>query len=172
MVPILRRGSEDDPESFKFFTGSNRFIENERPDTERAPDALRAARTLFRGIYPNVECRSLTGMYNCVGMVFATRRTAVSPDHLPQILRDDGYRTIAEANVFVGDIVIYKRAGNPQHVGIIYEFRDISPAHDGSLREMFVLSQWGQDGEYLHRLRDVPTIYGTELEFWTERRLG
>jgi len=69
-----------------------------------------------------------------------------------------------------GDVVVYRRNGISQHVGIIYELRDISLQHNGSQIEFWVLSQWGEDGEYLHKMGEVPTIYGNQLEFWSERK--
>jgi len=103
-------------------------------------------------------------------MVFASRRTMVDIDYLPHFLADDGYRHILETDAVVGDIVVYHRNGVPQHVGIVYELRDISPRHDGSAIEKLVLSQWGENGEYLHTAREVPPIYGNELHFWSERK--
>jgi hypothetical protein len=69
-----------------------------------------------------------------------------------------------------GDVVVYKNNGIPQHVGIIYEIRDVSLAQDRSRFEFWVLSQWGEDGEYLHKMREVPPIYGGDVQVWSERK--
>ena len=37
--------------------------------------------------------------------------------------------------------------------------------------DITVLSQWGDDGEYIHKLTEVPNEYGKAEEFWTDRRL-
>jgi hypothetical protein len=171
MSLIIGRGNENDPAALRLYTtGNRRFIDNERPEEDRPVEALQAALKLAKQISPNAECRSLTAMYNCVGMVFASRRTFVDCKHLGLILQDDGYKTVRQESVVQGDIVIYRRDSIPQHIGIIYEIRDVSILHDGSHHQIWVLSQWGEDGEYLHELEKVPAIYGTEYEFWSERR--
>lgn len=168
---IIGRASEHDPAALHLYTkGNRRFIENELPDSDLSRDALRAAREIVRGISPSAMCRSLTGLYNCVGLVFASRRTMVDVKHLPIILEDDGYSMIPESDALLGDIVLYRRNGLISHVGIVFEFRDVSIRGDRSRIEVWVLSQWGENGEYLHKLREVPTIYGDGLEFWSERR--
>jgi len=81
------------------------------------------------------------------------------------ILRDDGYRKIPEANAVEGDVVVYLRNNAPQHVGIIHQLDRILGFPD-----IWVLSQWGQCGEYIHRMKEVPSFYGDVTEFWSERR--
>lgn len=172
MVVILNRGSESDRAALRIWTTSNRhFIDNERPEEERSAESLRVARQIVNGISPTAKCRSLTAMYNCVGFVFACRRTDIDcPSMLDMILRDDGYRRIQEEEAVEGDVVVYRQNGTPNHVGIIYDLKDMSLTGDGSRVEHWVLSQWGQDGEYLHKMREVPVLYGNTIEFWTERR--
>lgn len=171
MVHIFGRGSERDPAALRLYTTCNRnYVENERPDEERPIEALQAAYQYVKSISPSARCCSLTAMYNCVGVVFASRRTHVDCEHLDMILQDDGYRLISQKSAIEGDVVVYRKDGIPLHVGIIYELQDLSFARDGSQIELWVLSQWGQDGEYIHKLREVSTLYGDQLEFWTERR--
>lgn len=168
---IIGRGSERDSAALRLFTTGNRnFIENEFPDSDRSRDSLRAAREMVRRISPTANCRSLTSLYNCVGLVFASRRTVVDVKHLPMILKDDGFRVIPESEAIQGDIVLYRRNTQITHLGIVFEFRDVSLRGDRSEFQIWVLSQWGEDGEYLHKIREVPPIYGNELEFWSERR--
>jgi hypothetical protein len=110
-------------------------------------------------------------MYNCVGLVFAARRTAIDcPSTLDMILRDDGYYIVPETDVVCGDVVVYRNRGVPNHVGLIYELKDVSIRQDRSSIELWVLSQWGEDGEYIHKCREVPHIYGDTIEFWSERK--
>lgn len=172
MAPIiLDKGSERDSAALRLYTTSNRtYIENERPDSDRAPDALKAALKMVKQVSPTAKCRSLTAFYNCLGMALASRRTAVDITKLSVILRDDGYRRIPESEAVEGDLVEYRRGGIPQHVGIVWDLKDISPLGNRSTIELWVLSQWGEDGEYLHKAREVHSIYGTELFFWSERR--
>ena len=35
--------------------------------------------------------------------------------------------------------------------------------------EVFAVSQWGADGEYLHRVDDVHPNLGRPKEYWTDR---
>lgn len=171
MVHIIGRGTERDRASLNLYTTGNRTrIENERPDQERATEALRAARRYAFETSPTATCRSLTAMYNCVGLVFASRRTVVDCEHLEVILRDDGYRPIPREKVIEGDIVVYHRDNQPQHVGIISRLEDMSPLRNRSLIQVWVQSQWGEDGEYIHKMEEVPPIYGMVTRFWTERR--
>jgi hypothetical protein len=167
MTMIIGAGSEIDPAALKLYTSGNRTrIDNERPEAELSYEGLHAALKLVISVSPRAECRSLTGMYNCVGMVFASRRTAIDPIHLAVILRDDGFRRITRDESVPGDVVIYRRESIAQHVGIIQRV-------DEGLgnRAIWVLSQWGSDGEYIHPLMPVPVAYGEPTDFWTERRL-
>jgi hypothetical protein len=171
MAMVIGRGSERDRAALKLWTTANRnYIPNERPDDDSAPEQLQAALKIVRGISPSAKCRSLTALYNCVGMVFASRRTFIDSDHLDTILRDDGFRQIAKDQMHQGDLVVYRLNEIAKHVGIIYEIRDVAvdPVHPRE--EIWVLSQWGENGEYLHKIDEVSPLYGNKQEFWTERR--
>ena len=104
--------------------------------------------------------------YNCVGMIFASRRAWIEIDYIYDILREDGYREIEPNAVMIGDIVLYKRGDENTHVGLIVE---IDRELGDSIR---VLSKWGMDGEFLHFMPNVPEIFGRPAEFWTERPNG
>lgn len=167
MTMIIGGGSETDPAALKLYTTGNRTrIENERPPEELCYEGLQAARNFVRSVSPRAQCRSLTAMYNCVGMVFACRRTSIVPKHLDVILRDDGFRRVAHDMVVEGDVVIYRRDDIPQHVGIIQR---LEQGLAGTT--IWVLSQWGDAGEYIHPLIPVPEAYGQPTDFWSERRL-
>ena len=103
-----------------------------------------------------------------MGMVFANRRTCVDIDHVGVILEDDGYRQITDSNELqIGALVVYKDdSGNPSHVGIVYY---LGPYHPDETRDIFVMSQWGRDGEYFHRIDDVNRNLGRPAEYWTDR---
>ena len=118
--------------------------------------------------HPDARARSLSSMYNCMGMVFASRRTWVDPEHLPMILEDDSYRRVSsEGELQPGDVVVYRHDdGEISHVGVVTEVRtNVREA----AREVFVLSQWGRDGEYFHRADDVNPQLGKPAEYWTDR---
>lgn len=166
---IIGRGTQIDPYAHKLYTALNRYVANERPDAERAPESLREARKIAKKVSPTAVCRSLTSKYNCMGMVFATRRTSVSIEHIRMFLVDDAYSQVEREKAVEGDIVIYLRDSSPQHVGLVHRREDLSPRRDGSMIQMWVLSQWGEDGEYCHKIDEVPPFYGTPSQFWSER---
>src|SRR5688572_17421766 len=115
MVTLLQRG-----DSLLLQTRARWQIPNElRP--ERNPEALRAAIAIIRGFNPDAILRSITATYNCVGMVVASRRTWVDPEHLVRILLEDGYRRLnRQEEAELGDVVIYHdHNGAACHVGIV-----------------------------------------------------
>jgi len=116
-----------------------------------------------------------TGVYNCAGHVWASRRTSILKLVCWQtILEEDGYRSLQDAETPVtGDLVLYadEEAGEYLHVGMIMEMRE------GISRDApkipWVLSKWNStSGEVMHHVHDVP--YGrqemrTKIEYWTDR---
>ncbi len=142
-------------------------IPNEQK-VEAVPAVMNARKEQVINGHPERRVRSLNSGYNCMGMMFASRRTAIDPVHLRMILLEDGYRRITdEAELQIGDMVVYRdEAGEVSHVGMVTEVR-INLA--GAYREVFVLSQWGQYGEYFHRVDDVGPWLGQPREYWTDR---
>jgi hypothetical protein len=166
MIPIIGEGGPSDSQSLSLSTKRNTPIPNVRQQ-EKSPQQMRAAEALAHENRPSVRTRSLSATYNCVGMVFASRRTCVDTDHMSRILEDDGYRPCqGSSDIVEGDLVVYReRSGGPiQHVGIVIG-RLIPQA------SWLVLSQWGADGEYFHAEDEVPPLYGDKKEFLTERRI-
>ena len=112
--------------------------------------------------------RSLCAEYNCVGMVFAARRTVIQPEYVQMILEEDGYCRLSDvSDLMVGDVVVYKTNGNEVgHVGIVAHIKsEVYPP----TRDVIVLSQWGLHGEYFHDMDDIDPEYGNRKEFWTDR---
>src|SRR5579884_3544505 len=74
------------------------------------------------------------GVYNCAGLVWANRRTAIYESaEYELILREDGYRKIVgEEKVQLGDIVVCRLSNDTKivHVGVIILFKD-EPAEFG-----------------------------------------
>lgn len=136
---------------------------------QRHPDSMRAARDMVEGNHTTAKSRSLVSSYNCLGMVFATRRTWIEPDHLQMILDDDDYQLVSsESDVQPGDVVVYRNAsGEVTHVGIVA--RKETEPRDATYK-ITVLSQWGKDGEYFHDINDINVLLGTPSEYWTDRR--
>lgn len=132
---------------------------------ENAPATLKAAEEFARkngGL--SIQTRSLSATYNCVGLVFGARRTCIDITHLDRILKEDGYRCVESSAVHPGDVIVYRWAPGeePTHVGLVWSV--------GTDRRIQVLSQWGNDGEYLHDEAQVPQPYGQNREYYTERK--
>ncbi len=145
-----------------------RQIPNDRA-TERPPVALEEAQKLILRDHPGAIPRSLSATYNCMGMVFAVRRTTIDTQELRMVLEDDEYRRLrARDEVVLGDLVVYKDGdGGVTHVGLVAEVR--SDVASGSI-DIMVMSQWGQDGEYIHHVDDVHPYLGSASEYWTDRQ--
>jgi hypothetical protein len=136
---------------------------------ERVRPQLEASVQILGAQFPDNELRSITGTYNCIGMVFAARRTHIHPKHVTTILTDDGYRPVAEAEVKRGDLAIYRDERDEiQHAGVVMEVVPVLALQTDRLRRIRVLSKWGADGEYIHWVGDVPSFFGVP-HYYTER---
>ena len=121
-----------------------------------------------------VRFRTISATYNCVGMVFASRRVSVHPDEIATFLRDDGYRQLdSRAELQSGDLVLYLEGQESvaSHIGVVQCCEPLRLADGSQASEMviWVLSKWGRDGEYVHKIEDVPIVFGDPREFWTDR---
>ena len=149
-------------------TKSGKRIPNAKRD-QKVPERMAAAKQLVLDNHKSAELRSLSSEYNCVGMVFAARRTVIEDDQVEMILREDGYRKFNDqSELTIGDVVVYRNdRGTISHVGMVARvFANVRSAE----WEITVLSQWGADGEYFHRIDDVNPRLGRPTEFWTDRR--
>lgn len=167
MPEIIDLGSVRDRNRIALATSRGTDIPNARR-LERAPEALAAGRQLVLNNHPSARLRSLTGTYNCVGMVFANRRTCIEPSHVQMILDEDGFRETKPEHVLPGDIVVYRdEGGEISHVAIVV-------SHEADLAKAkwktIVLSQWGADGEYIHDFEDVHQTLGRPDKFYSEKR--
>jgi hypothetical protein len=105
------------------------------------------------------------GVYNCYGMLFASRRTSILADvQIPDILRDDGFRRIPETEAVVGDVVLYRE----KTAGLLHAARI---TRKDELRALYALSKWDSAmGEDEHHVRHHCWLdYDVEMEFWTDR---
>ena len=103
------------------------------------------------------------GVYNCFGLVWASRRTAIYDEpSITLILREDGLRILAEAECpQLGDLALYSfgTSGGTLHVGIVVQLGSVHPGSvGGTLGDLpMVLSKWDDgSGETIHSARDVP----------------
>lgn len=85
------------------------------------------------------------------------------------ILEDDEYHRLSGPDQVVeGDVAVYRDAQREvAHVGLVAQV--ITNLREGT-REIFMLSQWGADGEYFHRVDDVHPNLGTPAEYWSDRK--
>jgi hypothetical protein len=128
---------------------------------------LRIKTDAIMGERPGLALRSRSPhLYNCVGMIFASRRAIIEIDHIYRILEEDGYRRIAFDDIMVGDLVLYVRHEEPEHIGVISQVQRI-----GASLNVKVLSKWGLLAEFEHFIENVPERYGQASEFYSERQL-
>ena len=162
---VLRAGEPGDRNYLPLATRKGTLIKNERR-AEAPPDQILAAIRLWREERPLARLRSATRGYDCMGLVFASRRTSVATDQFSMILREDEYRLVREPDQpDVGDVVVYERRNRVEHVGLVAEV--IKGPFSVTIN---VVSKWGQDPEYVHPIDHVPSWYGQATSFWTDRR--
>jgi hypothetical protein len=136
------------------------------------PDGTIMARyALLRRMHSGwINRKPACGIYNCFGLVWASRRTAVYDEGaISQILKDDGYRQLLPGGTpQPGDIVLYRNSNSTMHAAIVMELRQLQP--DGSMIP-WVLSKWGNVfGEDFHAIQNIPKdLEGCIIEFWTDR---
>jgi len=125
---------------------------------------------IWKTAKPDARLRSISGTYNCIGMVVASRRTWVDPDDLLRVLQDDGYRKLeGESQARLGDVVVYRdMAGEVSHTGIVVGKNVYDP--ENRRDTLVVLSKWGHEGEYEHDASNVPLLCGLPSEYWTDRK--
>ena len=165
---LLRPGQSSYPELLLETRGKKKVANEMRPDL--IPAVAAASKALWKQQRPQAMLRSMTGTYNCVGMVVASRRTWVDTDDLLRILREDGYRLLAnEAETEKGDVVVYRdQKGDVSHVGIVVRKNPYNPENPKDV--LVVLSKWGAEGEYEHDASYVPLLCGKPVEYWTDRK--
>lgn len=164
---IFGHGGKYDSDSLDLQTRKGTHINN-TIRLEANPARLKEAVRINQGEHPNAILRSATQKYDCMGMVFASRRTWIDIGSLDLILREDEYvklDSIDEAEL--GDVVIYGTDISLKHVGILIR---IEPNIIEGTKEYYILSQWGADCEWIHQIDDVPDLYGKVKEVWSDRK--
>jgi len=98
--------------------------------------------------------------WNCWGFTFNPRQCWVGFDgsDIQLILNDNGTQVYAP-NLRIGDVVVYRNAGQITHTGRIWSL-------DASGNPALVQSKWGSLGEYYHPPTTVPASYGTDITYW------
>lgn len=107
----------------------------------------------FAGFY--VRHRPPIHGYNCYGLVFAGRRTGLFDElDIEQILCEDGFEMVADADAAVGDVVLYRDTrGEHLHAAPILRFDRLLST--GDTQVPIVLSKFDStSGEFEHRIDD------------------
>ena len=165
---LLRPGEPSYPELLLETRGKGKVQNQMRPELH--PVVAKASIDERKKDRPDAKLRSFTGVYNCVGMVVASRRTWVDTDDLLRILKEDGYRQLnSEVETRCGDLVVYRdRQGEVSHVAIVVRKNLYDPQNPKDT--LVVLSKWGAEGEYEHDASYVPVLCGKPAEYWTDRK--
>lgn len=165
---IIGLGGEQDRARIPLATARGTPIPNARRK-ERPPESMKAALEIVTKNHETTRVRSLTSVYNCIGMAFACRRTCIEPEHVPTILKDDGYEEVARiAELVPGDLVVYETApGEVSHIAVVVSNE---PNLTNGTSRLRVLSQWGSHGEYFHDHDDVADLLGKPVKFYSERK--
>ena len=164
---VLHEGEPGDNRYIPLATKRRTPIKNVR-DSGLSPEQLQFQIKKFGEKLPLARPRSTLQGYDCMGLVFATRRTMVATDQLTMILTEDEYHQIDATDLYWGDVVVYKFGLETAaaHVGLVSHF-------EASLVGLvtFVISKWGAGPEYVHPIDEVPEQFGVPVEYWTDRRL-
>lgn len=144
------------------------------PNLQRLEMNPSQARSVVRTIKkqcPNAIMRSITQVYNCLGMAFASRRTCIEVDSIALILNDDDYKMVKHRkDVQQGDLVTYwdARTGEFKHVGVILGEK---PLIEGNKKTVtWAISQFGASGEWIHPIKEVPEGCNGTIRVYTDRR--
>ena len=114
------------------------------------------------------------GIYNCAGLVWASRRTAIYDiAEWDKIYQDDKYRELNGSELpMPGDLAIYSQSEVGYiHVGqVLFLEPGLLPTGNPIPK---ILSKWDDvSGEYIHYPGDVPfqnQFTDFQLKYWTDR---
>lgn len=146
-------------------TREQRQIKNELLRRDPTPGQVQQALD-YRARFPQCKHRPTNASlrYNCHGLTFASRRTAIIESATIQaIFLDDGYAEVDWQDVVAGDIAIYLEQGDFSHSGIV-----VSVDRSGIVPVIWVLSKWGHAHEVVHKLHECPYAGqpDSEIRFW------
>lgn len=100
--------------------------------------------------------------FNCHGWIFTCGQFHVKCEDVDQILRDNGYETVAAPSR--NDLIVYRDvAGNAMHAGVVHAVN----ADGGGI---IIESKWGLLGRYLHRPADQ--CFSQNFTYYRSDRAG
>lgn len=120
-------------------------------DREKAPDGCQLQIEAHERKYTGASHRPVgpSGIYNCHGLTFGSRRTAISdPSEILKIIEEDDYVEVRYREVLTGDIAIYFKDGDVEHSGVV-----VGKTEAGHPR---ILSKWGKLHEVVHLVEECP----------------
>lgn len=127
--------------------------------------ALTKAHNPYHRMSDIKELTPPTGRYNCHGLVFASRRTAINvinhPVNIDELLKSDRFRRTETPQV--GDIIVYRQTVSDEidHTGFVSRIEKI-----GDTPIIFIWSKWGCLGEYEHKVMLCTFYKDCKLEYW------
>jgi hypothetical protein len=95
--------------------------------------------------------------YNCHGLTFASRRTAVNDSlEVRKVISEDKYLKVDEKRVMPGDVIVYVSAadGDLEHSGVVVA------VGEPPFNIPQVVSKWGKGFEVVHAANYCPYNYG------------
>ncbi len=104
--------------------------------------------------YPEAKVRNdPTPIYNCHGLTFASRRTAIiDAQEIWNIIKDDNYNQITTDEVLPGDIILYfSDDGDIEHSGVV-----IIEPNKSDFKIPIIISKWGCGHEFIHSATFCP----------------
>jgi hypothetical protein len=170
MILLTEPQEEPEPYDIHLATRIGRYIPNWQGDNLQ-PSEIQAQTALETYKGKNRFPQIVDSTYNCLGLVFAARRTNVATEHVKWILQHDDYQKLSGRVLPQrGDVVLYAQEDNiVTHVGVVHDVK--SSSRNSEDWEVWVLSKWGTHGaEYVHLADDIPSLYGTAIEYWRHKR--
>lgn len=154
-MTLLRLAAEREEEGIVSQTRKGHPIQNQK-GRKLLPHAVENQRGLLRqgfsSIIPYQERKPPTNLYNCHGLTFLSRRARLTDEkEIRKVLDDDEYENIDIAKTMPGDIVIYYDGdAEITHTGVVVRVAE------GVIPMPYILSKWGDAGEYEHRYNNCP----------------
>jgi len=99
-------------------------------------------------------------VYNCHGLTFASRRTAVDAQVFP-ILADDGFEEVPAKDAQEGDVIVYfDERGEVSHTGFVIGHKEVILGNGLTIPKIW--SKWGKGPEMVHLVPECDFYIGDD----------
>jgi len=115
---------------------------------------LKAFERFMRDKYTK-QVNKESGIYNCHGLTFGSRRTNLEDIEVNKILEEDCYEEVTGDQVIEGDVAIYIAYDGVIHSGIVIK---IIEGEGINIKKPLILSKWGIMGEFVHSFDCCPYV--------------